>query len=73
MKKFRSESEIFETILFSKLIASKIFAELKKRSFNKLAVIFLPEVKRNISQKPKMLKKIESKSENVPVGTPIAV
>ena len=74
MKKFRSESEILETCLtFSKLIASKSFSELKNCSFNKPAVIFPPQVKRNISQKPKMLKNFQGKSENVPVGTPIAV
>ena len=74
LKKFRSESEILETCLtFSKLIASKSSSELKNCSFNKPAVIFPPQVKRNISQKPKMLKNFQAKSENVPVGTPIAV
>ena len=73
-EKFRSESEILETCLtFSKLIASKSFSELKTCSFNKPAVIFPPQVKRNISQKQKMLKNFQAKSENVPVGTPIAV
>ena len=70
-KKFRSESEILETCLtFSKLIASKSFSELKTCSFNKPAVIFLPEVKRNITQNPK---KFQADIEDVPVETPIAV
>ena len=74
MKKYRSEAEILETCLtFSKLIASKSFSEPKTCSFNKPAVVFLPEVKRNISQKPKKFQNFQAKSENVPVGTPIAV
>ena len=49
------------------------FLRTKKNSFNKPAVNFPPEVKKNITQKPKMIKKIELKSENVYVGTPFAV
>ena len=51
----------------------KKFLRAKKCSFKKPAVNFPPEVERNVTQKAKMIKKIEAKSENVYVGTPIAV
>ena len=51
----------------------KKFLRATKCSFNKPAVNFPREVERNVTQKAKMIKKIEAKSENVYVGTPIAV
>ena len=51
----------------------KKFLRAKKCSFNKPPVYFPPEVERNVTQKAKKIKKIETKYENVYVGTPIAV
>ena len=51
----------------------KKFLRATKCSFNKPAVNFPREVEMNVTQKAKMIKKIEAKSENIPVGTPLAV
>ena len=58
---------IFEVIQLKKFLRSK------KCGFNKPPVKFPPEVQRNVTQKAKMIKTTEAESENVYVGTAIAV
>ena len=58
----------FEVNQLNKCLRTK-----NKCSFNKPAVKFPPEVQRNVTQKAKMIKTTEAESENVYVGTPIAV